>query len=576
MNTVLLLCCFLFVATQQVAAQKYTAPETLQQIKAYNVCIDYFNEAAHYISVPHDVLRDFNIKANNLSFDLQKGLKKGDRVLQETPVLQFAPLFEKQHYFTMPCVKYKDSPHENIEELYQKARQQLGVIEPGFRQRMDELLVKSHELTTEYQRVLKQLERHTRDRLYVRDSALTDTYMWLEKYSLICFDFSVLGDKIFDLILEAIQYQPLLDGMSQLHALNTNAHLLLLALRRDDIDAVRSFNQRLESNLAARNKLVESAQNPELFPYLEMDDFSPVLREADAIVALANDYLTKKMPWKAEGGKIEYEGFGASYYYGEQVYRHSVHYHSGITYEFNKFLMRAKKTLLRQMEEPMWFKVMYRDPQVPKIDEAAILESLKAAMAQANVPPPPPSLEGSAANNLTFLLDVSHSMDVEDKMPLLRRSFRFLTELLRPEDNVSVVTYAGRAKVVLPSTSGIHKQELNEAIDKLTFSGKTDGLAGATLAYDEANKNFIKDGNNRIIIATDGKFIIDEKLEKMIKKNTKKGIYLSVFQYGKGESKVIEDKLRLLAEMGGGNYFHIADDESSKDSFLKEATAIRK
>src|SRR6185503_16438986 len=118
--------------------------------------------------------------------------------------------------------------------------------------------------------------------------------------------------------------------------------------------------------------------------------------------------------------------------------------------------------------------------------------------------------ENLPASNLTFLIDVSGSMMSEDKLPLVKASMKLLVDQLRQQDFISMVVYAGAAGLVLPPTSGADKIKIKDAIDKLEAGGSTAGGAGIRLAYKTAKENFRKDGNNRVILCTDGDFNVGE------------------------------------------------------------------
>jgi Ca-activated chloride channel family protein len=161
--------------------------------------------------------------------------------------------------------------------------------------------------------------------------------------------------------------------------------------------------------------------------------------------------------------------------------------------------------------------------------------------------------------NLVFLIDVSGSMDQENKLPLLINSFKLLVNQLREEDRVAIVVYAGQSGLVLPSTSGAEKNRIISVLDSLHAGGSTAGGAGIQLAYKVARENFIKGGNNRVILATDGDFNVgvssDAELERLIEERRGDGIFLSVLGYGMGNYK--DSKMQKLADRGNGNYAYI-------------------
>ena len=162
-------------------------------------------------------------------------------------------------------------------------------------------------------------------------------------------------------------------------------------------------------------------------------------------------------------------------------------------------------------------------------------------------------------SNLVFLIDVSGSMYGPQRLGLVQSSLKLLVNNLRDEDRVAIVVYSGSAGEKLPSTSGSDKQKIREAIDELTAGGSTAGGAGIKLAYKMAKQNFVKGGNNRIILCTDGDFNVgvssDEGLEKLIEQERKSGFFLTVLGYGMGNYK--DSKMQVLAEKGNGNHAYI-------------------
>ena len=164
-----------------------------------------------------------------------------------------------------------------------------------------------------------------------------------------------------------------------------------------------------------------------------------------------------------------------------------------------------------------------------------------------------------SASNLVFLIDVSGSMWGANRLDLVKSSLKLLVNNLRDKDKVAIVTYAGSAGVKLEATPGSDKQKIREAIDELTAGGSTAGGAGILLAYKIAKKNFISNGNNRIILCSDGDFNVGvssaEGLEQLIEKERKSGVFLTVLGYGMGNYK--DKKIQVLAEKGNGNHAYI-------------------
>ena len=162
-------------------------------------------------------------------------------------------------------------------------------------------------------------------------------------------------------------------------------------------------------------------------------------------------------------------------------------------------------------------------------------------------------------NNLVFLIDVSGSMSDDDKLPLLKRAFKLLVNQLREDDQVSIVVYAGNAGVVLDGADGDEPEKILKALDELEAGGSTAGGEGIELAYKLAKEHYIKKGNNRIIIATDGDFNVgvssQEELETLIESKRDDGIYLSVLGFGQGN--IQDNIMETIADKGNGNYNYI-------------------
>ncbi|MFI5193111.1 MAG: von Willebrand factor type A domain-containing protein [Chitinophagales bacterium] len=181
-------------------------------------------------------------------------------------------------------------------------------------------------------------------------------------------------------------------------------------------------------------------------------------------------------------------------------------------------------------------------------------------------------MENLPASNLVFLIDVSGSMMEPEKLPLVQSSMKLLVDQLREQDKVALVVYAGQAGLVMPPTSGNEKQKIKDAIDHLEAGGSTAGGAGIKLAYQTALENFKTGGNNRVILCTDGDFNVgassDSELEKLIEKESKTGIYLTVLGYGMGNYK--DSKMEKLADKGNGNHAYIDNFNEARKVLVNE------
>lgn len=177
-------------------------------------------------------------------------------------------------------------------------------------------------------------------------------------------------------------------------------------------------------------------------------------------------------------------------------------------------------------------------------------------------------------SNLVFLIDVSGSMDMPNRLPLLKSAFKLLVDNLREKDTVSIVVYGSTTGVWMKPTSGKEKDKIRKAIEDLNPGGSTPGESGIRSAYRVAKSQFIKNGNNRVILATDGDFNVgqssEDELEKLIALHQQSGIYLTCLGVGMGNYK--DSKLEVLAKKGNGNFAYLDNEKEAEKVLVKEFT----
>ena len=175
-------------------------------------------------------------------------------------------------------------------------------------------------------------------------------------------------------------------------------------------------------------------------------------------------------------------------------------------------------------------------------------------------------------NNLVFLIDVSGSMNSEDKLPLVQQAFMMLAESLNPTDRVSIVTYASGDSVALEGAYGYEKSKIMSTIEDLSAGGSTAGSKGIYKAYELAEKYFIEGGNNRVILATDGDFnvgtVTTAGLETLIAAKRASGVYFSVYGFGRGN--IQSEKMETLALKGNGTYSYIDSVKEAKKALVED------
>ncbi|MBE7170956.1 MAG: von Willebrand factor type A domain-containing protein [Williamsia sp.] len=182
--------------------------------------------------------------------------------------------------------------------------------------------------------------------------------------------------------------------------------------------------------------------------------------------------------------------------------------------------------------------------------------------------------ETVAPSNLVFLIDISGSMDMPNRLPLLKSAFKLMVKNLREKDTVSVVVYGSSVGIRLQPTSGREKLKIEQAIEELEPGGATAGASGIAMAYGLAKSKFIHGGNNRVILATDGDFNIgqtsEDELGKLITQYRQLGIYLTCLGVGMGNYK--DSKLEMLAKKGNGNFAYLDNEKEAEKVLVKELT----
>jgi Ca-activated chloride channel family protein len=177
-------------------------------------------------------------------------------------------------------------------------------------------------------------------------------------------------------------------------------------------------------------------------------------------------------------------------------------------------------------------------------------------------------------SNLVFLLDVSGSMLDLDKLPLVKQAMKMLVEQLGENDRVTIVTYADDTALRLPPTNGSQKRVITDCIDSLTANGCTNGGAGIKLAYQQARENFIKEGTNRIIMATDGDLNVgitsDDDLVRLIREEAKSGVFLTMLGVGTGNLK--DSKMQKIADRGNGVYYYLDSVREARKVLVEQLT----
>lgn len=226
-----------------------------------------------------------------------------------------------------------------------------------------------------------------------------------------------------------------------------------------------------------------------------------------------------------------------------------------------------------------YFNLHYRQPKEKEVfNPETVLTACpwdnKQQLLFLNVSAKKLKLDSIPPGNFVFLVDVSGSMDMPNRLPLLKAAFQLFVKNLRAIDTVSVVIYGGTVSVWMQPTSGAEKDKINKSIEELTAAGDTPGESAIRTAYQVAQSTFIKGGNNRVILATDGDFNVGETSEKaldeLITNQRKSGVYLTCLGVGMGNFK--DSKLQTLAKKGNGNYAYLDDIQEAEKTLVQELT----
>lgn len=543
--------------------------------------IDYINDNIYAIGVYHEQLELANRKLNEYyeASPLERQRMVLSITFQEirTNRRAFEAMLPTQRY---AVIKSKE-----------------GCIPEKYRADLQKYTDQMKDIVDELAKILGNLEQYAGLANYRQEPKLKTAYKWLSRAYVLYHDLSVIKDAMYYELNKLYREQQNIDPENP-YARSTRALMSIIVPARAVLKALKTDNARQVANNANRLKMaierVESQQAANLkgAKVIGSDPMNHPDMLYAYVVGVAKDFYAASQEF---GGTTsfptEYEQYGKGYYfYNNRVLSHYNRLGDGMIYRYNRMVTVADVTLLKMVEEPTWFKVISPKPQRTDPEPEAVAEAdpepidtteIATADAPPDEPPAPeikpeeplPTLEGAAPNNLVFLLDVSSSMEDPDKLPLLKQSFKYLLGLMRPQDRVAIVTYSGNARVVLPSTSSSEKNRIIQAIDGLTSEGKSDALEGVILAYRVAGKNFIEEGNNRIILASDGYFRIPDALPRLVKDKTNQDILMSVFFFGEEEARITE-RLTRLADLGQGNFKHIRTDNATR-LLIEEAKAVQ-
>lgn len=559
-----------------------------------NLYVDYINANTHALRLYHRGFEKFNLLIN--SYYGQAPFDKESR-------LAFEAKNSKTLKFEAPNSFSDNTAFEILPEgLYQKIFYEPSKLSPEQLKTLQERVREVHDIANEIMNVGKNLEEYCLGGAYLNDEGLEAGYKFINRAEILFHDFSESKDLLYYEI-KRVNNSFLQPNLNNPYTRSSNKLLTFILYARNCLTSLKKDDR---ATVLEQLPLMETAYNDLLdnqAKYLEgvktqdvVDQYNKTTRKAEVFIKITKDYLDNPFM------EPKYSAYGLEYYnYNNYFLNNYNRYGAGIIPEYNKFIEMSEVPLLKLPEEVHWLKIIpqpFRNDK-PKKEEVVVKEEVIDSF-----PPPKPivpkvepkpepivvkdtvkpapvikeakEIAGSAPVNFVLLLDVSGSMQMPYKLPLLKKSFKNLLSLLRPTDKIAIVVYSGNAKTVLNSTYCAEKDKIVKSIDNLQSAGESDVNKGTKLAFKVAEQNFLEDGNNRIILATDGGISLTPELLELTKNNfLDKSIYLSVFYFEEKEYLGKAEKLKQLATQAKGNYAYI-NKENADAMLLKEVNSVRR
>ncbi|MCP4440497.1 MAG: VWA domain-containing protein [Aureispira sp.] len=480
-----------------------------------------------------------------------------------------------------------------------------------------QLAGKMHNVLNEIDKTRTQLDKYIQSKSYQQDSVLETGYKYLRRMEVLYYDVFTLQEKIHwnltSIIKEFKRFvidENNIRAINRLQPLITHSKRLIKSVRAQDVGSSLAYEcDKFTSRI--RDLRVNKATH--LSDIAKIDSIAQCPHKRYDSLLVRATFMVKTVRKYNAGSITKYNNRVHDpfhYIYNNELLGAYNRYGDGLVALFNKWVTFSGEYWLWEYELPAIFEVDY--PAIPEYNQFnkdslpdpeelmkqwqarqdsiakaktdadsiywAMQDSLKAdSIANANKEPElgDPTLDGFATNNLVFLLDVSSSMNQPEKLPLLKSALGQLLELMRPEDNITLIAYSGKAKIILPPTSAEKREYIMEVVNKLKSESTSDADKGLQLAYEVAMQSFIPSGNNRIILATDGGFKLKRKTKRLIKRSAKRELLLSTFYFSKKEFQHNKKQLEGIALWGGGKYSYLQEDNAQK-TLLIEAQAVRK
>ena len=558
---------FLFLLLQAISSWSQKRTDNISR-EIINAQISYINLCTNHIAAMNQDLVNFN-------YDLDQSVK----AVQREQTKQIRPV----------TLKYKGQlhysyTHAQLDSIYTKTAALRADLDTNTKQALDKFFDKYQNLfksTTDNFDVIKKLAGNGKQR-FVK-SEITHGFELLTS----------LETKISQLSFHNVIFSDLaitLFGAEEL-PLALQISKDIVAICQQMIRQVRTQDEQgLAQSIKEHKKLVEVRITGDELRILEaFGDFdytdniqtqerANIKRFSMSLAKDASHYLDRTPDYSTDNIEKKY---GRQFSYEQRITYNFHDYGLGLSRRYNAIIQRAKVPIMQCVQETMPFKVFYTQGYEPKVEASLLdtpivntIEPSKTTYTQTEIVQDTLStslpfieddlstLNGANTNNLVLLLDVSASMRRNENLTRLKNSINYLIDRLRPEDQLTVITYSGTVQKVLETSTDYNKQDLKDVISNLKSNGKTNANAGLEMAYKSCRSTFIHGGNNRIILASDGDFRIRNTLKKYISEQAKKDIHLSTFHYFSPNSKV-KNQLIELAKKGKGKYIMISNEKDA-------------
>jgi Ca-activated chloride channel homolog len=489
-------------------------------------------------------------------------------------------------------LKATDKKVENrlaFDSLYQQIFKDNRFISGEQKAKAIDLIQKTKEVAAKIDRLHHALDNYIRNQDFKNDQYLKKGYDMLRQIEVAFFDLYALKEKLYwnlNALLNSYQDPTNAKGygdlLGQMQLLTQQSKRVMSSLRANDRTAfIKSDCSRLREIIReTRSNKSNLLKGFETQPQLSLL-FDLMIKSGDDILNIATDFIGN--PNKYSGRKYS----ETYYFYNEEMLTVYNRNKEGMTFLYNRALEISGNGRLLADEVPPIFEMIYPFhpafdslgpealPDVEKFMEMLEKKRLDSLKKDSVIIPEIPVMSGFAANNLILLIDISASMNSPEKLPQLKTSMNQFMKLLREEDFITIISYSGKAEIVSEPTSANERELIMGRLNELNCKTSSNIEAGLLLSYSNASKSFIKGGNNRIVLCTDGNFKFTPRLKKLIKKNADNDIRLSIFYFSEKEYSHVSENLKNAAELGKGSYYYISGD-NAEEALLNEAQSVRK